>query len=107
MAFIRANPALTTRRAAYKIWIAFSPVFSPAHGAAFQTLYFVSYLPLFILAPVGMWRAREQWRIQGCIYLLIASFAVSCAVFWGHTSHRMYIEPYLMIFAASAVLRKT
>ncbi len=103
MAFIRANPALTARRAVYKIWIAFSPVFSPEHSFAFEAVYLVSYLPLFVLAPIGMWRARARWRQLSCIYLLIASFAVSCAVFWGHTSHRMYLEPYLMIFAASLI----
>jgi 4-amino-4-deoxy-L-arabinose transferase-like glycosyltransferase len=103
VAFIRSHPALTLRRALYKVWIAFSPVFSPAKGAAFQTVYFVSFIPLFVLSPVGMWRARPQWRDTGYIYLLILAFAAGCAVFWGHTSHRMYIEPYLMIFAAFAL----
>lgn len=103
MAFIRANPGLTARRAIYKIWIAFSPVFSPAPSAAFEAVYLVSYLPLFLLAPVGAWKARGQWRRLTCVYLLGAAFALTCAIFWGHTSHRMYLEPYLMIFAAGAV----
>ncbi len=107
MAFIRANPTLTARRAVYKIWIAFSPAFSPAQGIAFQSVYLISYLPLFVLAPLGMWRSRRAWRLHGCIYLLFTSFAVSCAVFWGHTSHRMYLEPYLMIFAASTLSGRT
>jgi 4-amino-4-deoxy-L-arabinose transferase-like glycosyltransferase len=106
MAFIRANPGLTARRAIYKVWIAFSPIFSPAHSRAFEAVYFVSYFPLFVLAPFGMWRSRDRWRQQSCIYLLIVSFAVSCAIFWGHTSHRMYLEPYLMIFAASVVTER-
>lgn len=106
MAFIRANPMLTARRAVYKVWIAFSPIFSPEHGVAFEAVYLASYLPLFVLAPIGMWRSRSQWRVQSCIYLLIASFAVSCAIFWGHTSHRMYLEPYLMIFAAGALTER-
>ena len=28
-------------------------------------------------------------------------------LFWAHTSHRMYLEPYLMILAASALVSKT
>jgi len=103
MAFIRANPWLTAKRVVYKIWIAFSPVFSPVHGGAFQMTYFVFYFPLFILAPIGIWRARRRWIEMGSLWMLFASFAVSCAVFWGHTSHRMYLEPYPMIFAAGVL----
>src|SRR3569833_1830954 len=106
MAFMEAHPWLTSGRAVRKVWLAFSPVFSPRHGAVFEAVYLVSYLPLFVLAPFGMWRSRDRWRDFGCIYWLIASFAVSCALFWGHTSHRMYIEPYLMNFAAACAGRK-
>jgi hypothetical protein len=103
MVCIRAHPWLTLSRMPYKIWIAFSPVFSPAHTPAFEAVYFASYLPLLWLAPLGFRRARGHWRTHGFIYLLFAAFAISCAVFWGHTSHRMYLDPYLMVFAASVV----
>lgn len=104
MKFIRANPGLTLKRAVWKVWIAFSPVFSPQKGFAFQTLYVCSYLPLFLLAPIGFWQSRKRWRETGYVLVLIATFAAGSAVFWAHTSHRMYVEPYLMIFAASALL---
>lgn len=100
MEFIRANPGLTLKRAIYKVWIAFSPAFSPAKPGAFQIVYFVSYFPLLVFSVAGLWVTRTRWRELGVIYLLIVTFAAGCAVLWGHTSHRMYIEPYLMIFAA-------
>jgi 4-amino-4-deoxy-L-arabinose transferase-like glycosyltransferase len=101
--FIQQHPWLTLRRAVYKVWIAFSPVFSPAKPGAFQWLYFVSYFPLFVLSCYGAWLSRKRWQDLGYIYLLIATFAIGCAVFWGHTSHRMYVEPYLMILSAHGI----
>ena len=101
MAFIAANPGLTLQRDLRKIWIAFSPRFSPSKDGAFQWLYFVSYFPLLVLALAGAWRSRARWRELGYMYLLVATFAAGSAVLWAHTSHRMYVEPYLMILAAS------
>ena len=103
MEFILANPGLTLRRDLRKIWIAFSPRFSPAKGGAFQAVYFVSYFPLLVLSIAGIWRTRTRWRELGYIFALIVTFAAGSAVLWAHTSHRMYVEPYLMILAAAAV----
>ncbi len=87
VAYIAAHPGLTARRAAYKVWIAFSPVFSPAKSAAFEALYFISYVSVVLLSCV------------------MGSFALGSAVFWGHTGHRMYVEPYFMILAAYPISR--
>ena len=100
----KTNPGLTLQRAVYKVWIAFSPVFSPAQSAAFEAVYFLSYFPLFVLSGIGAWRARGQWRELGFIYMLMLTFAIGTAVFWGHTSHRMYLEPCLIILSARAVI---
>jgi 4-amino-4-deoxy-L-arabinose transferase-like glycosyltransferase len=100
MEFILANPGLTLKRAIYKIWIAFSPVFSPAKPGWFQAVYFLSYFPLLVLTAAGVWLSRRKWRELGILYILVLSFALGTAALWGHTSHRMYVEPYLMIFAA-------
>ncbi len=103
MSFVLAHPALTLGRGLQKIWIAFSPRFSPAQGAAFEVVYFVSYFPLLVLAVAGMWRTRARWRELACMFAAIVTFAAGSAVLWAHTSHRMYLEPYLMIFAAAAI----
>lgn len=104
MAFIRAHPWLTLRRAVYKVWIGFSPWFSPEKGWLFEAVYFVSYAPVLALGCWGAWRSRGRWREMGYIYGAFAGFAMGTAVFWAHTSHRMYLEPYLMIWAASVVV---
>ncbi len=103
MKFILANPGLTLRRAIWKVWIAFSPVFSPEKHFAEQALYFCGYFPMLLLAPIGIWKSRARWREFGYVLALIVTFAAGTALFWAHTSHRMYLDPYLMIFAAGAV----
>jgi 4-amino-4-deoxy-L-arabinose transferase-like glycosyltransferase len=103
VAFIRSHPRLTLERALYKVWIAFSPRFSPAQGWLFQSVYFIFWLPVLVLSLIGAWKTRRRWRELGYIYMLVLSFALTCAIFWGHTSHRMYIEPYLMILAAASL----
>lgn len=103
MEFIRANPGLTFLRGLRKIGVAFSPVFSPRKGVAFEALYLISYLPLALLAAAGIWIRRARWRELGYIYLLIATFALGSAALWAHTSHRMYVEPSLMILAGTAL----
>ena len=103
MAFILAHKWMTLRRAVFKVWIGFSPRFSPAKGWLFQTVYFVSYAPMLALACWGAWRSRQRWRDLAYIYAAFLGFALGTAVFWAHTSHRMYLEPYLMILAASTV----
>jgi 4-amino-4-deoxy-L-arabinose transferase-like glycosyltransferase len=102
--FIRAHPWLTLRRAVYKIWIGFSPRFSPAKGWLFQTIYFISYAPVLALACWGAWLSRYRWRDMAYIYAAFLGFVLGTAVFWAHTSHRMYLEPYLMILASYAVV---
>lgn len=103
-AFIQAHPWLTLTRAVDKIWIAFSPRFSPAKGWGFQTVYFLFYFPILILSGVGAWHSRRQWRELGSIGMLVLAFVLCTAVFWAHTSHRMYLEPFLMILAARALI---
>jgi 4-amino-4-deoxy-L-arabinose transferase-like glycosyltransferase len=102
--FIRAHPWLTLRRAVYKIWIGFSLRFSPAKGWLFQTIYFISYAPVLALACWGAWLSRYRWRDMAYIYAAFLGFVLGTAVFWAHTSHRMYLEPYLMILASYAVV---
>lgn len=98
--FIEAAPATALRHAVYKIWIAFSPIFSPQKPGIFQWAYFATYFPLLILTGIGTWRSRRHWRELGFVGALVLAFAAGTAVFWGHTAHRMYLEPCLMILAS-------
>ena len=51
----------------------------------------------------GMWSGRRHWREHLVFYALFVSFAVITALFWGHTSHRAYLDVYWIVFAAGAL----
>lgn len=105
MRFIQSHPWLTLLRGVRKVGIAFSPIFSPRKDWGQQVVYFCSYFPLLIGSILGVWWSRRRWRDLGYLYLLLVTFAAGSAVFWAHTSHRMYLEPYLMILAAYPVAK--
>ncbi len=100
LGFIVQNPRLTVLRALRKVWTGFSWNFSPVKERLEQWVYFISYFPILVLGVTGMWLTRLRWRELGLIYLLFLTFVVSTAVFWAHTSHRTYLDVYLMVFAA-------
>jgi len=103
--YVLRDRGRAARQAIEKVGIAFSPIFSPAKGALFQAIYALFYMPLLVLAPLGIWSTRRQWRDLMPLYLLLAAFGVGCALFWGHTSHRMVVEPYLMLFSSAFLTR--
>ncbi len=102
--FIVQNPRLTTQRAITKVLTGFSWRFSPAKDSFFQGIYFGSYFPILTLAAFGIWMDRKRWRDHLPIYLLFLGFAANTAVFHAHTSHRVYLDVYLIMFAAFALL---
>jgi 4-amino-4-deoxy-L-arabinose transferase-like glycosyltransferase len=105
LAFIRAHPALTLRGALKKVAAGFSWRANPTKGAVLQTGYFLSYVPILILGTAGMLLARRSWREHALIYLLFITFIGSTAVFWAHTSHRSYLDVYLIVFTAHIIRR--
>ena len=50
-----------------------------------------------------MWTSRRYWREHLIFYGLFISFAGVTALFHGHTSHRAYLDVYLIVFAAGAI----
>jgi 4-amino-4-deoxy-L-arabinose transferase-like glycosyltransferase len=105
MRFIEEHPVLTLARGFRKIAIGFSPVFSPRKNFGPEAVYFVSYAPLLVGGVAGLWLSRRRWRRLGYLYCLFAMFAAGTAVFWAHTSHRVYLDPYLMMFSVFAIRR--
>jgi 4-amino-4-deoxy-L-arabinose transferase-like glycosyltransferase len=103
MAYIEQHRLLSVWEGFRKIGIGFSPLFSPRKSAVEQSLYFLSYFPLLVGSIAAAWRLRARWRELGFFYLLIVMFALGTAVFWAHTSHRMYLDPCLMILSASTL----
>ena len=100
LAYIRAHRLETLERAGRKLAAGFSWRFNPVREPVVQAAYLASYGPVSILGAIGMFLTRRRWRELGPIYLLFLNFAAVTAVFWAHTSHRSYLDVYLIIFAA-------
>jgi hypothetical protein len=53
----------------------------------------------------GMWSQRQRWREHRIIYAGFVSLAAVTFVFFGHTSHRAYLDVYWIVFAAGLLSR--
>jgi hypothetical protein len=76
---------------------------SPRHGMITDLINVFSYGPVMLLGLWGMARRRALWRDDSLIYLLFATFMLVTAVFWAHTSHRVYLDVYWIVFGAGAL----
>jgi len=103
--YARAHPGETLSGALRKIAAGFSWTMNPNRERLVQVLYFLSYVPIAILGLLGMVLARHRWREHSLIYLQFLAFILVTAVFWAHTSHRSYLDIYLIVFSAYAVDR--
>lgn len=101
--WIRANPGRFVAGAARKVWIAFGPLPVPRHGALASLAYAVTWAPLLLLGLAGMWRRRALWRDDLPFHAQFACFAAITALLWAQTSHRAYLDLYLMAYAATLV----
>ncbi|HUQ13746.1 MAG TPA: glycosyltransferase family 39 protein, partial [Novosphingobium sp.] len=102
-AWIAAHPGAAAWGALRKLGAAFGPLPSPRKGAPGNAAHALSYGPIALLALVTAWR-RRRWREHLPIYALFAIFAAITAVLWGHTAHRSFLDVYLIVFAAPAIL---
>ena len=41
------------------------------------------------------------------LYLLFVTCIANTAVFWAHTSHRSYLDVYLIVYSASVIADRT
>jgi hypothetical protein len=105
LAYMRAHPWLTVGNALRKMQAGFSWTLTPNREPMAQAAYFCSYVPIAVLGIVGIFLARERWRECSLIYLLFVAFVGVTGVFWAHTSHRSYLDVYLIVFAASVLVR--
>ena len=103
VARIAADPVSFATRFARKVWIAFRPLPSPLHGALANLAYALIWVPLLLLGLAGLWRARAQWRRDMLFYAQFAMFAGISGMLWAQTAHRVFLDLYLMVFAAGLV----
>lgn len=99
-AYIKANPLPVVRGVGLTALVALGLVKSPASHDIRDVLYVALYLPLLALAVLGAWMARARWREATLFVLLFLSYLASSLVAWSHTSHRLFLDLYLMVLAS-------
>ncbi len=102
----RRTRALTLAAACKKAPDRFVGWLSPAREWPIAAGLRVDLLPLNALALVGL-VARTASRGPGhaLVVLLFASFVLTTAVFWAHTSHRSFLHVFEIIYAASVIAK--
>jgi len=103
--YIVEHPATAVIGAFRKLWAAFGWLPSPRKGTFGDIIIAASYGPIMILGLMGMWMMRGHWREDFSIYALFISFAALTAFFFGHTSHRVYLDVYWIVFASGAIVQ--
>jgi 4-amino-4-deoxy-L-arabinose transferase-like glycosyltransferase len=103
--YVAAHPGEIAAGALRKEAAGFSWVLNPEREGPVGLAYTLSYMPLLALGLAGMALARIDWREASLVGLQFAGFIVVTAIFWAHTSHRVYLDVYLMVFAALVIER--
>ena len=102
---IAADPVGFARRFGRKVWIAFRPLPSPLHGGAANLAYAAVWVPLLLLGLAGLWQSRANWRRDALFYAQFAAFIAITGMVWAQTAHRVFLDLYLMVFAAGLISR--
>jgi 4-amino-4-deoxy-L-arabinose transferase-like glycosyltransferase len=90
--------------AARKVLTGYSWNLNPAHSRGVQLVYFFSYGLALATALASLLLLRGgAYRDRWLIYLHYVFFTASTAVYWAHTSHRVYLDVYFIIFGAFTV----
>jgi hypothetical protein len=105
--YMREHPAVTIANAFRKVGAAFSWLPSPRRAFWPTLVYLLSYGPVMTLGLAGMIFTRRSWRQHSIVFLLFLSFVAVTAVFFGHTSHRSFLDMYWMVYAAGLLTRRT
>jgi 4-amino-4-deoxy-L-arabinose transferase-like glycosyltransferase len=105
IAYMREDPWRTFRNGLRKLAAAFSVWPNPAGSAARTLMHLLSYGPMLALGVIGAFLSRRSWRDHLPIYALFLSFAFVAFTFFAHTNHRTFLDVYLIIFAASTLVR--
>jgi 4-amino-4-deoxy-L-arabinose transferase-like glycosyltransferase len=100
--FARAHPLAVLAAGLRKVWSAVSAELSPARGFWYSAGYRLFFLPVHILAAIGLWQLRGDRQGAALLAWLQISFLLTTAVFWSHTSHKSYLDAIL--FACAAVV---
>jgi 4-amino-4-deoxy-L-arabinose transferase-like glycosyltransferase len=103
LAYMRAHPWLTVINGLRKIGATFDWLPTPRRSRAQAIAHFLSFGPVMLLGLWGFWMHRASWRDDSLVYLLFAQFLLVTAVYFGQTNHRVFLDVYLIVFAAGAI----
>jgi hypothetical protein len=102
--YAAAHPAAIALNAVRKVWVAVSGQLSPVRGRLTQLGYALFFVPIHLLAALGLWRSRQGSAPQTLIYMLFLAFAITTAIFWAHSSDKSYIDEFLFVYSASVLV---
>jgi 4-amino-4-deoxy-L-arabinose transferase-like glycosyltransferase len=74
-------------------------------GAARDVIAIATYIPMVLLALIGLIITRNQWRHLAPVYLYVVTFVLPYAVFIPATRYRIPIDFILIMFSADALFR--
>jgi 4-amino-4-deoxy-L-arabinose transferase-like glycosyltransferase len=97
--FLVENPGRAAISAGRKLMAAFGVLPSPRHVGWQNFLFALSYGPVLLLGLTGLWLRRRQAAETSLVLLLLLSFASVTALFFGHSSHRVFLDVYLIAYA--------
>ena len=103
LAYMRGHPGLTVINGLRKIGATFDWLPTPRRSRAQAIAHFFSFGPVMLLGLWGFWVHRAHWRDDSLLYLLFAQFLLVTAVYFGQTNHRVFLDVYLIVFAAGAI----
>ena len=99
LAWIAHDPGEALEGAARKLAAAFGPMPVPRKGLLGDAVHALSFFPILLLALAMLWQRRRHWREDALVHAHLVLFAGIAAVLWAQTSHRSYLDVYLIVFA--------
>lgn len=103
--YIRADPGRFIVDGIRKNVAGFGPMPSPRHHGMADLVLALSYGPILLLGLTGAWLDRRNWRRDSLFYAQFVLFAAISALIWAHSSHRTFLDIYLIVFVSSLAIR--
>ncbi len=107
LAWMRENPRGFLALAGRKLWNAYAPLARAAvfaHDPLARSVQILSYGAVLAAAVAGLFLSRRRWRRYTLLYLVLASHAAMTVATYGTPRFTLAVVPYLLIFAADALL---
>jgi hypothetical protein len=101
--YVVAHPGQTAWNAVRKVWSPMSGQLSPVQRRVESLGYALFFVPLHLLAAIGLWRSRGR-ASAALVYVMLLTFGISTAIFWAHTSDKSYLDLFLFVYAASVLV---